>query len=271
MNTLLIALVAAGGNLSGPAPAASVHAPLVAWDDLKDQVVEITEDYNNAYQDWLNGYRKATPEKREELMESMPDSSAVAEEVLDMVDGAPTSEAGFVASRWVIERVYEPGLKGRAFDIMTLHTQHPEFHKVAQRVRGGDAAANKFLETAMDAVDDVDAKGKICYRLATGCASMISRSTLSEQKEKETREAAEKYFALCMANYADVVLYPSRDGNPENDITIGGRVKHDLFELRNLTKGKVAPDIVGEDIDGVAFKLSDYRGKVVMLDFWGDW
>ncbi len=35
--------------------------------------------------------------------------------------------------------------------------------------------------------------------------------------------------------------------------------------------GQVAPEIEGEDIDGVAFKLSDYRGKVVMLDFWGHW
>jgi len=35
--------------------------------------------------------------------------------------------------------------------------------------------------------------------------------------------------------------------------------------------GKVAPDISGEDIDGKAFKLSDYRGKVVVIDFWGDW
>ncbi|MDP6424698.1 MAG: redoxin domain-containing protein [Planctomycetota bacterium] len=32
-----------------------------------------------------------------------------------------------------------------------------------------------------------------------------------------------------------------------------------------------APDIVGKDIDGHTFKLSDYRGKVVVLDFWGDW
>ena len=24
-------------------------------------------------------------------------------------------------------------------------------------------------------------------------------------------------------------------------------------------------------LDGVAFKLSDYKGKVVFLDFWGDW
>lgn len=35
--------------------------------------------------------------------------------------------------------------------------------------------------------------------------------------------------------------------------------------------GKVAPEISGEDIDGKAFKLSDYRGKVVVIDFWGDW
>lgn len=35
--------------------------------------------------------------------------------------------------------------------------------------------------------------------------------------------------------------------------------------------GQTAPDIDGEDIDGVRFKLSDYRGKVVVLDFWGDW
>lgn len=35
--------------------------------------------------------------------------------------------------------------------------------------------------------------------------------------------------------------------------------------------GAAAPEIVGKDLDGVAFKLSDYRGKVVVLDFWGFW
>ncbi|MAV37812.1 MAG: hypothetical protein CMJ59_20410 [Planctomycetaceae bacterium] len=35
--------------------------------------------------------------------------------------------------------------------------------------------------------------------------------------------------------------------------------------------GNEAPDISAKDLDGVAFKLSDYRGKVVVLDFWGDW
>lgn len=35
--------------------------------------------------------------------------------------------------------------------------------------------------------------------------------------------------------------------------------------------GKVAPEISGHDLDGVPFKLSDYRGKVVALYFSGDW
>jgi hypothetical protein len=35
--------------------------------------------------------------------------------------------------------------------------------------------------------------------------------------------------------------------------------------------GNIAPEIVGNDLDGHRFRLSDYRGKVVVLDFWGHW
>jgi cytochrome oxidase Cu insertion factor (SCO1/SenC/PrrC family) len=35
-----------------------------------------------------------------------------------------------------------------------------------------------------------------------------------------------------------------------------------------VTVNKRAPDITGVDADGVSFRLSDYRGKIVLLDFW---
>ena len=56
------------------------------------------------------------------------------------------------------------------------------------------------------------------------------------------------------------------DGVPFADVA-----KKELFELENLGIGMIAPDIIGQDLDGIEFRLSDYRGKVVMLDFWGHW
>jgi len=49
------------------------------------------------------------------------------------------------------------------------------------------------------------------------------------------------------------------------------RARAPEFEKTRLQIGMQAPDITGQDLDGVPFKLSDYRGKVIVLDFWGDW
>jgi carbamoyltransferase len=43
------------------------------------------------------------------------------------------------------------------------------------------------------------------------------------------------------------------------------------FEKERLQIGMLAPDIVGHDLDGRPMKLSEFRGKVVVVDFWGDW
>jgi len=44
-----------------------------------------------------------------------------------------------------------------------------------------------------------------------------------------------------------------------------------LFKLDHLRVGLVAPDQEAVDQDGETFRLSDYRGKVVLLVFWGFW
>jgi hypothetical protein len=52
---------------------------------------------------------------------------------------------------------------------------------------------------------------------------------------------------------------------------LGELAARQLYALRNIKVGKVPPEIAGNDMDGTAFKLSDYRGKVILLDFWGFW
>ncbi len=44
-----------------------------------------------------------------------------------------------------------------------------------------------------------------------------------------------------------------------------------LFEIQYLAIGKKPPDIVGKDVGGKQFKLSEMHGKVVVIDFFADW
>jgi hypothetical protein len=44
-----------------------------------------------------------------------------------------------------------------------------------------------------------------------------------------------------------------------------------IYELERLQIGMTAPEIDGVDTEGARFRLSDYRGKVVVLVFWGFW
>lgn len=38
-----------------------------------------------------------------------------------------------------------------------------------------------------------------------------------------------------------------------------------------LAENATAPVLEGVDVEGETFSLADYRGKVVVLDFWGFW
>ena len=43
------------------------------------------------------------------------------------------------------------------------------------------------------------------------------------------------------------------------------------FRVASFTPGRVAPNIVGKDTEGVEFSLEDYRGNIVALIFSGEW
>lgn len=95
--------------------------------------------------------------------------------------------------------------------------------------------------------------------------SIYGKSFLEDVRKidpESMRKEAETFLETVETKYADVKL---------NNRPLGEQVKPVLYELRNLSIGKVAPDIEGEDLDGTKFKLSDYRGKVVVIDFWGNW
>jgi AhpC/TSA family len=55
------------------------------------------------------------------------------------------------------------------------------------------------------------------------------------------------------------------------DTEYARKSRGEVARVVGLGVGNVAPEFTTKDADGVEFKLSDYRGKVVVLDFWGFW
>jgi hypothetical protein len=92
---------------------------------------------------------------------------------------------------------------------------------------------------------------------------VVLREALFRQAVARRLQESEELFERVVEKYADVKYGRG---------TLSARAKAELYQRRGtLAMGKPAPEIEGEDIDGQQFKLSDYRGKVVLLAFWGHW
>jgi RNA polymerase sigma factor (sigma-70 family) len=88
------------------------------------------------------------------------------------------------------------------------------------------------------------------------------------------RREAEDLFELVIDRYGDVPFV--RGGGRESydrarKTTLAQVAEGRLDEMHHLAVGQPAPEIDGVDLDGKPLKLSDHRGKVVVLVFWGSW
>jgi hypothetical protein len=96
--------------------------------------------------------------------------------------------------------------------------------------------------------------------LVSGTALLALASSF--EHDREAIERYDKILEKLIKKHPDL-KYGRRD--------VTAYAKQKLFASKNLRIGKVAPEVEGEDAEGKQFKLSDYRGKVVFFNFWGDW
>jgi hypothetical protein len=179
-------------------------------------------------------------------------------------------------------------LEGKAIAILLRdHIRSDKLGEACRRMSYGfSKECETFLRTVLEMNPHRDVQGLACLRLAQFLNArsqrldllreqpqMVKRyeglfgedylATLQRQNRAEAVREAEAFFERAAEQYGDVKL-PYAD-------TVGVKAKSDLHEIRHLSVGKEAPDIDGEDQDGKRFKLSDYRGKVVLLYFWSEY
>src|SRR5215471_6427581 len=164
------------------------------------------------------------------------------------------------------------------------HVRSDKLGETCKRVQFGfRKECETFLRTALEKNPHRDVQGHACLDLALFLNGRLNRldllkdqpavnrryeglygqdylDTLRRQDRAKAVAEVEAVFEQASKKYGDVKL-------PLGG-TVGDNAKMELFAIRHLAVGKAAPDIEGPDQNGVRFKLSDYRGKVVLLYFW---
>lgn len=67
-------------------------------------------------------------------------------------------------------------------------------------------------------------------------------------------------FLVMLATFVMISAVPTRAAEPAKTLTAA-----------DLATGKVAPNIEGKDVNGKTIRLNDLRGRIVLIDFFGDW
>ncbi len=118
------------------------------------------------------------------------------------------------------------------------------------------AIAEKPLRTVLAKNPHPSMQAQACLSLGQLLADRAEAST-PEQAARLFGEA-EELLERVVTRYAAVK-------------EVAEKAKSELYVVRHLTVGKVMPDIKGKDSADKDLKLSDYRGKVVVLTFWAGW
>ncbi len=205
-----------------------------------------------------------------------------------IMKGDPRGELAVRTRVWLVAANVQPDLSYTWLDdLVTKDLASPELAALADWLNPVTTVrARELLEMLAEKAGDATVRGRSLRSLGNITKSeldgvravesgQIKPEALAQSLGKERADNALKlgssgleaqyvgYLSRIVKDYAEV-----RD---PRGILLGPRADSALFELEHLQIGMVAPDIEAEDIGGTTFKLSDYRGKVVVLDFWGHW
>lgn len=244
----------------------------------------IQTDYRRAYE------ASRSAKTASERDRAAPRAEVYATRIRELVRDWPDDPVAVGATVWLLEReLGDARLEGELLDaIRTRHLANPrlaDLCKVVEDASTSESAA--FLRSVLAGSPHREVRGRACYalgRVLAREAGWVQRlrsqddpefvaafaaergtdgmaATLRQDPAMLTREA-ETRFAAVIERFADLKAHRG---------LLGERAAADLFELRHLGIGSEAPEIEGADLDGVAMRLSAFRGRVVFLCFWGFW
>ena len=200
---------------------------------------------------------------KQEAGEELPENPWATSPIVDLIPQFRTAAADYAGTEdavpfhlWIVQNAISgaPEEAQKSFSTLCLkHAESEQLEPLAQLM----GFVGELFEDIDEELANVAAKSPIeRIRDMAGFALHSGPLGSLEYTEKRFEEAKNALEDLAAST---------------KDAGLRQQIESKLQIASKFAIGMVAPDIVGLDLDGTEFQLSDYSGKVIFLDFWGDW
>lgn len=246
---------------------AALVAPLARADDEFDA---LSKEFREARAKWYEKIQAASADGKAFNMVDRPEDPAVgfAPRFRDYAQKHAGKTEAIAALCWLINdggQVSLPGAeqsagkwalarltRDHAADA-TIGKQLPRLRYAAYTV--GREPLIELYERVIKKNGDKDARAWATFNL--GCSYYEQRGAEGEVDKEAEKKRGIALFRRTVKEYAGTKAAQRAEGF--------------VFAAERLQIGMVAPEIVGTDVDRNEIKLSQFRGQVVVLGFWGFW
>lgn len=228
----------------------------------------IRQEYKSKMELWTLSMQAATTaEAQQKIWSERPDAAAYVQRMWTSLKPVVAQDWSIEPASWLLKLVCSLPAESMTKEtgmlraeilktiMSTVETRHLRSAKLSPMCMGllavGDSPALKLLERIEKESPDRKVQGVAALAVA------ILLQNLSDDTSNMKRRLT--LIRKAIIESADVEI----DG-----VSIAKLAEDQLYLIRYLTKGRVAPDLQGVDAAGAPLKLSDFTGKVVVLLFW---
>jgi len=261
-------------NTLGPAVlvVSAILQPVSCLAATEAEAAAITEEYDRLERLWLSEMRMA-PDARalEVIAKKRPDPAQFAAKLKALLRSDLAQEWSLTYAVWLLENDTALKVESQRALLNAVEKHHmlspllgrfclamaylndsgelPGPGKLPVRSQG-----MKLLEHIKKNNPSPKVQGQAALALSIMLGALGDSHRIMEQRITNLREAIIKS--------SDVRV---------GDSSVAEIARDELFKINNLSKGRVAPEIMGKDSGSRPLRLDDFRGKVVMLVFWSSW
>jgi thiol-disulfide isomerase/thioredoxin len=195
-------------------------------------------------------------------------SAITASDAVDLAVDNPKDDASIDVAVFALKLLGQHRVTGGDMDkiaafILDNHINNPKIGVVLGPMSQAGPAGERFIKTVAEKTTSKEVQGLAFFYNALaldGQAGAYEANGNADAAAKTRGEAME------MLEKAVKLSPEARVG----DLSLAKAAENELVAMK-ISVGNPIPDVEGIDLDGKKVKMSSYRGKVVLFDFWATW